>query len=306
MKEVPESEEQISLEGAEPAGEQVPFLQIEGLELPGHQTPVTLRVERGPLLCLGKARALVSAALNSEPQSVVFRVDGVAVRELLQSGRLGYCPRRLPAASADTVFGALRASARLIGASTEDVRRALRVAGLSEARKRRLATLSPLEHRLLGVAHGICGEPPLLFLEDLLSDLDDAGARRVDSVLHRALDNKNFVLAGGIQNTSARSFWARAEAAIVGQKGELLGPFAASSVLPTSHFVTTRDSAHPLALVLEEAGIPVARCPNANSLFVLGPAEMVLTHAFGCGAKIVALTPTEHGLFLHPHARSGS
>ncbi len=293
--------------GAGPEGAAGPLLVVAGWTLPGATRKSEVRVPRGPVLCTEDAAELIPALLLPVPaEGASLRLCGSNPQELLRSGQVGYIPRVLPAAQTLAVRSALRSSVALIGGERTLVDEALGRCGLEGLAKRRLGQLSTAEQRLVGIAHGWCGQPRVLLIEDLLSDLDDQEAGRVDAVLVQITAGRDFVMAGSTRNTAARLWWGRVEQVLFPADGVLAGPVRPTALQATSHWVTTYGAADELYGALLAQKFHATRGPHDKGLFVLASAAQIVQAAASCRAKIVALTPSHYAPFASERAKAGA
>lgn len=229
-------------------------------------------VVTGPsLVCIGRAEALLQALVKPAwRKSGSIRLLGSEPSALLETGRAGYCPRVLPLPGDFRVEEALRHSARLVVGRAVDVRGALERVGIGKLRRRKLSSLSELEQRLLGLAHGLTSSPELLLAEDLLTGLADPAAQHLALLLEREIEGRSFVLAASGDRPSSRRLAELAEQALRVDAGLLLGP-SETTALPRASIWARFDRVVPeLCSALEARGGRVVRGPSAQVLWISG------------------------------------
>jgi ABC-2 type transport system ATP-binding protein len=119
------------------------------------------------------------------PSAGTLSVAGAPAGSLRARAAIGYLAElfRFPGwASADELLGLHQ---RLAGSDGGAGERAelLELVGLSEARDRRIETMSKGMQQRLGIAQALVGRPPLLLLDEPTSALDPAGRRTVRDLL---------------------------------------------------------------------------------------------------------------------------
>jgi ABC-2 type transport system ATP-binding protein len=153
---------------------------------------VSLEVAAGEAVLLvgrngaGKTTLIRIAAGFLDPDAGEVIVDGIAMarQRARAQARLGYLPEHAPAPGELTVREHLhlrarqkRAVARAAGAPTPGtvdaaIERAVALAGLGEAARQRIATLSKGFRQRVGLADALLGDPPLVILDEPTSGMD--------------------------------------------------------------------------------------------------------------------------------------
>ena len=163
---------------------------------------VDLDVAEGELVGLlgpngaGKSTLVKTAVGLIRPTTGSAEICGVRAGSRAARERLGYLAElfRFPGwYSADEVLGLHQ---RLAGSKGGDDERVelLELVGLTEARKRRVDTMSKGMQQRLGIAQALVGRPPLLLLDEPTSALDPAGRRTVRGLLEELRSRGTAVL----------------------------------------------------------------------------------------------------------------
>lgn len=281
---------------------QPPLLRTDELvvELEPGQTlgrPGTLVVEGESLACVGSARALLPVTIDQgllRGGSLLLR--GEVAQALLASGRAGYCPQTLPAPQDFRVEDALIGSARLIGLGSRDVRRALERTEAEGLAKKRLKDLGPLQHRLVGLAHGLVSDPELVLIEDPCLDLDDEPAELVLTVLERELKGRSWILGTDLRSPWSRRLFLTAELAVAAEAGALLGPVPPAELNSPGKWARFDRVSEELLRGLEGRGAQVVRTPSENVVLLRRLSGLAaLEVAASVGACLLELTPLSPG-----------
>jgi ABC-2 type transport system ATP-binding protein len=163
---------------------------------------VDLDVAEGELVGLlgpngaGKSTLVKAAVGLIRPTTGSAQVCGAPAGSRAARERLGYLAElfRFPGwYSADELLGLHQ---RLAGSKGGDAERAelLELVGLTEARNRRVDTMSKGMQQRLGIAQALVGRPPLLLLDEPTSALDPAGRRTVRGLLEELRSRGTAVL----------------------------------------------------------------------------------------------------------------
>jgi ABC-2 type transport system ATP-binding protein len=163
---------------------------------------VDLAVERGQLVGLlgpngaGKSTLVKAACGLVRPSGGAIAVDGAPAGSKQARARIGYLAElfRFPGwAKADEV---LVLHQRLSGSDGDARERAelLDLVGLSDARDRRVETMSKGMQQRLGLAQALVGAPSLLLLDEPTSALDPVGRRMVRALLVELRERGHSVL----------------------------------------------------------------------------------------------------------------
>jgi hypothetical protein len=285
-----------------PAEDAQPLLSAEDLELWAmpQQALVrsgTLSVSCKRLVCVGQARALVQAAVDSTRiQSGSLLFLGQSAEELLSSGRAGYCPRVLPAPLEFSVENALIGSARLIGLGPREVKRALNRSEAEGLSKRHLKDLGPLEHRLVGMAHGLSSDPELVMLDDPFEGLDDDAAELLLTVIERECSGRSWILGTDLRSPWSRRMSQAGELALSVEGGTLFGPVAPTELTSPGAWARFDRVSDERVASLAARGAEIVRTPSQSVLLVrrLGGLAIADTAA-GLGCSLLELTPLMPG-----------
>jgi len=141
---------------------------------------VSLEVAAGEAVLLvgengaGKTTLLRVATGFLDPDAGEVIVGGVAMaRDRARAqAQLGYLPEHAPAPGELTVREHLYLRARQKRVAAAGLERAIALAGLGEAQRQRIATLSKGFRQRVGLADALLGDPPLLVLDEPTSGMD--------------------------------------------------------------------------------------------------------------------------------------
>lgn len=253
-----------------------PLLEVEDLEI-GGPTPLRIPHFHARTRHLGLVeegtglRSALLLALVRRPTLGRFRkflIDGVPLTEALPSGVVGYVPRTLGEEANATALEALRASATLLGLGAREARRALEAVGLGELGKTPLVRLTRLDHRLLGLAHGLLGAPRTLVFEPVWHGLTRPELDHLERLTTGLLGRLRCLVLGGTGTGSEREFL------------EALGAFARLSESglsdpkplrgPSAFRVVVADGRERFETGLVEEGLSVERCLRPDMLVISG------------------------------------
>lgn len=255
--------------------------------------PEAVSIDAERLLCVGQAQALLAACIDvTLIRRGSLRLRGEAPRELLLSGRAGYCPRELPVPPDFRVFDALLGSARLIGLGARDVEHALTRTEAEGLGRRRIKELGTLERRLVGLAHGLTGSPKLVLLEDPFADLEDDAAELMLAVLDRELDGRAWITGTALASPWSRRWAQSAEVALSADAGTLLGPVAPHELVSPGSWARFDQINGDLVEQLAQRGAEVVRTPNQQVLLVRRLGGLAIADIAGqTGASLLELVP---------------
>lgn len=281
------------------------LLEAQDLELQGVDSgSFSFRVSGSSLACPEQAGHLVDAIFD--PQLIVkgsLKLGGTQVSECLSRGRAGLAPTRLPVPDSARVGKTLLMSARLIGWGKREVDEALERCGISRLTKRHLKGLSALEHRLVGLAHGITGNPSILVLAELFDELDPAASLHLLSVLEPILEGRRWVAQTRDNVTPSLQLSLRAQQVI---SRTTKSPEAALAFVPETYWVRSDDPLTALACELEKRGAKVATGPHLLSLLVRNQrAQDIFAEALKLGISLTEMSPAQSDGFSPSRARSG-
>lgn len=272
-----------------------PFDQVEHFSLRGSS-----------IACLGGAVSLVHALVD--PSSVLrgkLLLQGQSPEEVLRLNRGAYAPKRIPLEPGLKTFEALRLSARLVNIDKNQVSDAMKRCGLEDCHNRPLGKLTRLQARLSGLAHGLCGNPELVILDDLFDSLSDDESETLATILATELKGRSWIAALSADCQASRALMLRADQLLATSRSQLLPAIKPDSFDPHSFWVVCLDEAHHLAVRLRQAGADVAESPRDNALLVVGCTSLhILQHARELQACIVELSPSISGEDFPNHATS--
>lgn len=230
--------------------------------------PELLSLGHRSLACLG-GRDLLRCFV--EPERILrgsLLIWGASPASLLLAGRAGYAPGELPAPPEMQLLEALSLGGKLIGLGAAEARAALARVELGGLAKKKLSTLTLLQHRLAGLAHALMGNPRLLFLEDPFEALGDSEAEFLETVLETELLERAFIVSSELESPWSRRLIHRAETRLSCRLGNLVGPLDAHTL--ESRALWARFSAISPALTdeLRERGAEVIRTPHPDLLLI--------------------------------------
>ncbi len=281
-----------------------PLLEAQALELPGGNfEPASFYVRGKSLSCPESAGLLVDAIFDS---SLILKgalmIGGASVQESLRNAQTGLVPCQLPLPESVRVRKSLLMSARLIGCGSSEVDEALERCGILKLSKKYLKALSPLEHRLVSLAHGITGNPEILVLRQLFHELDQEASLHLDAVLDRTLENRRWIAQTQDNLPSSLRLNLRAEHVLSRQT---MKPQRTLDFTPEAYWVRSHDSLEALAQALEKKGTRVSVGPNPLSLLVhCQRAQDIFADALKLGISLTEMMPAQSEGFSASRARS--
>lgn len=260
------------------------------------------------LVFTGRAQLLVPALSELvELESGSFSVLGRPFRDLLSSHEAGYAPLALPLPARARLGEALNLSARLVGVDKTGVAHAMDRCHLSGQKKRSLGELTRLQSRLAALAHALCGQPQLLILEDLFSDLDEAESEVIEAILDVELRDRKWIFALDPESTSARSILMLADEVIGATGGRLTPPVRADTLRSHGFWVLCSGNLDSFSARLRNLGAEVTQSPHEGMLRVHGAQGLEIYRAAGEeNTLILELSPTAQADSSVGHARSDS
>ena len=285
------------IDSATESSSEPPLLVAEDLELTQSERslswPGVVSVRAQRLLCVGAAQALLAAAIDTAMvRRGSLKLRGRNPQELLLAGQAGYCPRALPVPPDFRVFDALLGSARLIGLGGADVHHALARVEAEGLARRVLKDLGPLEQRLVGLAHGLTGNPELVLLEDPFDGLEDDAAELVLSVLERELEGRSWIVGTQLASPWSRRLAQTADFALSADGGTLVGPIAPRELVSPGSWVRFEEITNHLVSLLTERGAEVVRTPSQHVLLVRRLSGLAIADvATQAGAALLELSP---------------
>jgi ABC-type multidrug transport system ATPase subunit len=196
-------------------------------------------------------------------------------------------------------------SASLVGVDKTGVELAVERCHLSAQLKRPLEELTRLQCRLAGLAHALCGQPDILFLEDLFSDLDETEAEVIESVLEVELLERKWICAMEPEGRAARSILMMADEVIGTTGNRLVPPISPESLRSEGFWVVCQGKPNSLSTRLENLGAKVAKSPHEGVLRVHGLSGLqIFRAAKEDDTQILELSPLEGADTTGTHARS--
>lgn len=253
----------------------------------------TLSAHGPTVACQGTAALLLPALFDhrivKQGQLLVW---GQAPEELLRQRGAAYVPLALPLPASTRVLDAISLSGSLVGADKNDARQALGVCKMLGHRNKRLGELSRLQSRLVSLAHGLCGSPEVLFLENLFADLDETEIEVLEAIFDIELSGRSWICAVDSRSPGSRSLMLQASEVLVGAGTRVLPPQPPEQVPSDGYWVTCAGDAAPLATRLETAGALVTRSPRSSVLLVRkSRGQEIFRAAQEVGTPIVELCP---------------
>ncbi len=222
-------------------------------------------------LCLvGRAQGLLSALLHPEQNSGEVLLLGRAPELAMRQGQAGYAPAKLPLNEKVRVCDALLISGQLIGASKGDVTEVLSRCQIEALAKKKLGSLSPLQQRLAGLAHGLLMDPPLLILEDLLADLEEEETDVLEGILEGELVDRAFIVGTSLKSAAGRRLMMLADEVLFAEGGEIMASQEPNEVSADAYWVVCLDDATALTGRIKEVGARVTQGPTGRALLVRG------------------------------------
>jgi hypothetical protein len=297
-----------SARDSEPRDSEPPLFRAEALRLADGslESPESIQTTGSSLALIGRAGGLVPALCELVAlESGSLTVRGQSPSLLLSSHKAGYAPRSLPLPGRARLGEALKMSASLVGVDKTAVEISVERCHLTAYMKKPLGELTRLQSRLAGLAHAISGQPEILFLEDLFSDLDETEAEVIETVLEAELLDRSWICAIDPEGRSARSILMMADE-VIGTTGNRLIPPMSPQSLPSGGFwVVCQGDLEAFVSRLEGLGAKVARSPHEGVLRVHGPSGLQLFRAAKTeGTQILELSPFDTADTGSSHARS--
>jgi ABC-type Na+ transport system ATPase subunit NatA len=240
---------------------------------------------------------------------------GMDARHAVQSGVAGVASHDPPLPGAWSVAEYVQRSAELAGLSVADARQAARTCltqlGLERLLPRRLASLTAVERRALGIAQASVTAPAALVLEAPLADLEEPGQAFVTHVIQRAAADRRLLCsaratpAAGTERGLIDTF----DQVLLLEAGQLLAAgtpaelFSAGAV----YRVGALSGAAALRGELERrgcrvfalAGAAASEADSARLLVVLpdgATSDTILDGALATEAAIIELVPAQAAL----------
>ncbi len=281
-----------------------PLLEAQDLELSGGSFgSSSFRVTGTSLACPESAGRLVDAIFD--PNLILkgtLRIGGASVQESLRTGQTGLVPDRLPLPDSARVGKSLLMSARLIGYGYDEVDEALERCGILKLTKKHLKALSPLEHRLVSLAHAITGNPEILVLSHLFHELGQEATSQLSTVIERTLENRKWIALTHDDLPASLRLNLCAEHVLSRQT---MSPQRAVDFIPEAYWVRSHHSLEALAETLEKKGTRVSVGPNPLSLLVHGQrAQDIFANALKLGISLTEMMPAQSDGFSATRARS--
>jgi ABC-type transport system involved in cytochrome c biogenesis ATPase subunit len=300
--------------------EQDALLEVHGLEVDGRELQgelsrssppavLNVHVQGKSLVCEGEARRIIAAIF--EPRLIragTIKLCGVPLETCLKSGEAALVPARLPVPDSAQVGKTLLMSARLIGLGAVEVDAALERCGIGRLKKRHFKGLSPVEHRLVGLAHGLTGNPRLLVLDQMFHELNQESCFHLMSLLEPTLDEKRWIAAVQVDQASSLRLMLRASQVLTFQEESSPGVLLLTPpthFTPEAYWVHSQDPLGPLADALENYGALVAPGPSDFSLLVFNErAQNIFAQALALGISLTEMSPAQSDRFGLSRARS--
>ncbi len=273
----------------------VPALETVALSL-GGETPLEVGslVAKGPKVALWDDSAALLQAMIDDTRiaSGSLLLFGQPAQVLLASGKAAYVPKKLPLPGSVKLLDAMTLSARLVGLTKSDARRALGRCRLGELEKKRLGELTPLQSRLACIAHGISSFPRVLLLDNVFADLDEPESAVVEATLEAELEDRSVLVACRARDPSSRTLALNCDEAITTAGNQVLPPSKPRAKTAPGYWVSCTSEAAPLAGLLESQGAEVARSPRPSVLLVRrATGATIYRAARECGLVVLELTP---------------
>lgn len=268
-----------------------PLIEAQQVELLGEGAPLFDFRAAGPsLACIGAATRLIKVFTGECRSRGRVLVAGLAADQALQRGLVGFAPQALPVPPGTKIEEALSLSSALVGFGSQDVEQALARCEILHLKKRRIGGLNQVEQRLVGLAHGVIGEPGILILENLFDDLSEDSARLLEGVLMRLLIGRRWIAATRIDSASSLRLTLSAEEIL--EEGS--APVLTGNWAPSAYWVKGIDALGPLAEKLTQEGASVALSPNALVLLVRQKnAQSIYQSARSLKITLAGIAPAE-------------
>ncbi|MCA9595812.1 MAG: hypothetical protein KC776_21005 [Myxococcales bacterium] len=227
---------------------------LEGLNASASGPRVTLIGEFGALFALLAGEAKVTAGS--------VRIAGHSAEGAVAEGVVGLLLADPPLPLKWKALEYLSESAALLGHPLSRGRalaaQAMARLGLDALADRRLEALTLLERRSVLLAHALLGDPPVLALQDPLSDLSDREQEAMTQLLDRAQHDKSLLVSSRAHAVTGheRALVDRADATLVLEAGTLTGHVGPARHLTDGrrYRVTATKNGDALADALTERG----------------------------------------------------
>lgn len=243
-------------------------------------------VGTGDTLGLVGAWAPLFALLGREAELGAGRVevDGVDAVRATALGVVGLARHEPGLPASWTAVRYLTESARLLGLSARESRRAAHAAltrlGIDALGLRTLGRMDAVERRAVLVAHATLGAPRVLALEAPLSGLEPAAQDRLLPLLDRAAAGRRLLwsVADPAPTGTERGLLDRTDDVLVLEAGSLVAEGPPSHALPHGqrYLVTVAKGARELAGQLEARGLGVRQADQDPRLAVMPDTRLIV------------------------------
>ncbi len=286
-----------------PSHEQAPLLRCDGASIATGGSRLLelgdLVVPDGGLCLIGETDPVVRLLLQDATlESGRFEIVGQEPHAALRSGRLGLGLSSSRLNEEWTVGESLEGAAALVGADKNRVTFALERTRTTALKKSPLRSLSPLQRRLVTLAHAIVSEPEAVFLAEPFRDLEDSAADYLEVMLHELMGPRWIAAISGTSPWERRLVERASAGVVILRGGRASGPFSAGDWLAGADVFWVRVSSQRTAVSerLEQAGAEVHPSERAGALLVRGVSgASIALAASEAGSVLLELAPLSPG-----------